>query len=87
MYDKSNVIEQIFVTETNKLISVYGSIRFFNKKSVNEKVQIVPFNNPLKLTVLKGTIKNILDFQVTKIDGNLPKLNDKKHRFSLTEVR
>ena len=33
LYDKSNVIEQTFVTEINKLISVYGSIRFFNKKA------------------------------------------------------
>ena len=32
LYNKSNVIEQTFVTEINKLISVYGSIRFFNKK-------------------------------------------------------
>ena len=87
LYDKSNVIEQTFVTEINKLISVYGFISFFNTKSVNEKVQIVSFNNPLKFTVLKDTIKNTLDFQLTKIDGNLPKLNDKKiHHFSLTEV-
>ena len=87
MYDKSNVIEQTFVTKTNKLISVYDSISFFNKKSVNEKVQIVSFNNPLKFSVLKDTIKNTLDFQLTKSYGNLPKLNDKKrHHFSLTEV-
>ena len=26
LYDKSNVIEQTFVTEINKLISIYGSI-------------------------------------------------------------
>ena len=57
-YDKSNVIEQTFVTEINKLISVYGSISFFNTKSVNEKVQIVSFNNPFKFTVLKDMIKN-----------------------------
>ena len=57
-YDKSNVIEQTFVTEINKLISVYGFISFFNTKSVNEKVQIVSFNNPLKFSVLKDMIKN-----------------------------
>ena len=45
------------------------------------------FNNLLKVTLLKDTIKNTLDFQLTKIDGKLPKLNDKKTRhFSLTEV-
>ena len=68
LYDKSNVIEQTFVTEINKLISVYGYISFFNKKSVNEKVQIVSFNNPLKFTVLKDTIKNTLDdFQTAMV--------------------
>ena len=79
MYEKSDVIEQTFVTEVNKLMSVYGSISFFNKKSVNENVQLVSLNNRLKFTVLKDTIKNTLDFQLTKIDGNLPKLNDKKN--------
>ena len=65
-------------------MSVYDSISFLNKKSINEKVW---FNSPLKFTVLKDTIKNTLNFQLTKIDGNLPKLNDKKlHHFSLTEV-
>ena len=87
MHNKINVIEQTFVTEISKLISVYGSISFFNKKSVNEKVHIVLFNNSLKFTVLKDTIKNTLDFQLTKIDGTLPKLNDKQiHHSSLTEV-
>ena len=62
LYDKSNVIEQTFATEIKKLISVPGSISFFNKKSVNENVQIVSFNNSLKFTVLKDTIKNTLDF-------------------------
>ena len=62
LYDKSNVIEQTFVTEINKLISVYGFLSFFNTKSVNKKVQIVSFKNPLKFTVLKDTIKNALDF-------------------------
>ena len=87
MYDESNVIEQTFATEINKSISVYGSISFFNKKCVNEKVQIVSFNSLLKFTLSKDTIKNTLDFQLTKIDGKLPKLYDKKiHHFSLTEV-
>ena len=87
LYDKSNVIQHTFVTEISKLISVYGSISFFNKKTVNGKVQVVFFQNPSKFTVLKDMIKNTLDFQLTKIDGNLPKLNDRKvHHFSLTEV-
>ena len=64
---------------------VYGSVSFFIKNTVNENVQIVSFNNLLKFTVLKGTMKNTSDFQLTKIDGNLPILNDKKiNNFSFT---
>ena len=82
------IIEQTFITEINKLRSIYGSISYFNKKGVNEIVQIISFNNPLKFLVSRGTIKKPLDFQLTKIDENLPTLSDKKvYNFSLTEIR
>ena len=82
------IIEQTFITEINKLRSIYGSISYFNKKGVNEIVQITLFNNPLKFLVSRGTIKTPLDFQLTKIDENLPTLSDKKvYNFSLTEIR
>ena len=41
--DKSNDIEQTFITELNKLISVYSSIIYFDKKSMNEAVEISLF--------------------------------------------
>ena len=86
LYDKSKIIEQTFMTKINMLISVYGSTTYFNKKAANKIIQTISFNNPLKFLVSKDTIKNTLDFQLTKIDGNLPKLNDKKiSNFSLTE--
>ena len=82
------IIEQTFITEINKLRSIYGSISYFNKKGINEIVQIILFNNPLKFLVSRGTIKTPLDFQLTKIDENLPTLSDKKvYNFSLTEIR
>ena len=50
--------------------------------------QIISFNNPLKFLVSRGTLKKPLDFQLTKIDENLPTLSDKKvYNFSLTEIR
>ena len=57
LYDKSNVIEQTFITEIDKLITVYGSISYFNEKGVNEVAQIILFNNPLKSFVSNDTIK------------------------------
>ena len=52
------MIEQTFVTEINELIPVYGSISYFGKKSRKEAVEIVSFDNPLKFSVVKDTIKN-----------------------------
>ena len=69
-------MEQSFSTEINKLTSVSVPIECFNEKRRNEKIQTVSFINPLKFTVLKGTIKNVLDFQILKNDENLPKINN-----------
>ena len=35
LYNKNNMTEQTFKTEINTLISVYGSISYFDKKSIN----------------------------------------------------
>ena len=71
----------------NKLLSIYGSISYFDKKGVNEIAQIISFNDPLKLFVSNDTVKNSLDFKLTKINGSLPQIRDKKiHSFSFTEI-
>ena len=57
LYDKSNLIKQTFVTEINKLLSVYGSVSYFDKKGTNEAAQIISFNNSLKFFVSKNTVK------------------------------
>ena len=81
------MIEQTFITEINKLISVYGSISYFDKKSLIEIVQIVSFNNPLRLSMVEDIVKNTLNFQLTKIDVTLQLLNNKKiHNFSFIKV-
>ena len=59
LYDKSNMIEQTFITEIN------GSISHFDKKSFNEIVKIVSFNNPLSFSVVKGS-KNHLKLSAHK---------------------
>ena len=64
LYNKSNIIQQTFITEINKPILVHGSIGFLVKKTENEKVQIVLFSNPLDFKVQQGTDKNALDFEL-----------------------
>ena len=81
------MIEQTFITEINKLISVYGSVSYFDKKSLIEIVQIVSFNNPLRFSMVEDIVKNTLNFQLTKIDVTLQLLNNKKiHNFSFIKV-
>ena len=81
------MIEQTFITEINKLISVYNSISYFCKKSANESVNIVSFNNPLTFSAVKDTVKNMLSIELTIIDATLPALTNKKiHGLSLTEI-
>ena len=87
LYDKSNLIKQTFVTEINKLLSIYGSISYFDKKGTNEAAQIISFNNHLKCFISNDTVKNSLDFKLTKINGSLPAIRDKKvHNFLFTEI-
>ena len=72
LYDKSNLIKQTFLTEINKLLSIYGSISYFDKTGTNETPQIISFNDSLKFSVSNDTVKNSLDFKLTKFNGDLP---------------
>ena len=52
LYNKSNLIEESFITEIDKLISIYGSISYFGKKR-DEIAEIVSSSNPLEFNVKK----------------------------------
>ena len=57
------------------------------KKGTNKTAQIISFNNPLKFFVSNDTVKNNLNFKLTKINGSLPAIRDKKvQNFSFTEI-
>ena len=71
-------MKQTFTTEINKLLSLYGSISYFDKKDTNETAQIISFKDPLKFFLSNDTVKKSLDFKLTKINGSLPKTRDKK---------
>ena len=59
LYDRSNLIEPTFITEINKLISIYGSISFFRKRSLGKIVKVVSINKPLRFSVIKDRVKDI----------------------------
>ena len=86
MYNKSNVIEESFKTEINKLVSVYGSISYFGKK-LNEIAEISSSRNPLEFDVKKNAVKNSLNLQLTKVIGtNITLIGKEIHRFSITKT-
>ena len=87
LYDRSNLIEPTFITVINKFISIYGCISYFDKKSIVEIVELVSCNKSLTFSVIEDVARNPLEFKLTKIDGTIPRLNDRKiHNFSFTKV-
>ena len=58
LFDKRNLIKELFIIEITKLISVYGSISYFGEK-VNKINEIISSNEPLKLHVQENTIKSL----------------------------
>ena len=88
MYDKSNLIKETFITELNKTVLIYGSISYITeKKQEGEIFQIISPRSYLEFFVTKDTTKKKLDFQLTNINGTLPKIRGSKIcNFSLTEV-
>ena len=74
------------MNEINKLISIYGSISYFGKK-LDEIAEIVSSSNPLEPNVKKNSVKNSLNFQLTKVnDTNVTSKDKKIHRFSITKT-
>ena len=66
LYDEKNIIEQTFITEINKLISVYGSISYFNKKNFKRNSPNNFVQKPLKISCLKGHHKKHPRFSADK---------------------
>ena len=87
LYDKSDLIEETFITAIQKKSLIYGSISYFGTKTESEIFKIVSPEEYLKFFVDKDKNKNSLSFQLTDISGKITKLKNKKvHNFSLTRI-
>ena len=53
LYNKSNLIKESFITEVNKLISIYGSISNFGNKKSMKLPKLYLAISPLKFDVKK----------------------------------
>ena len=65
LYNKSNLIKESFITDINKLISIYGSISYFGKK-INKIAKVTSSNKPLEFNVKKGYDKKLSSLSVDK---------------------
>ena len=86
-YNKSDLIKETFITALNKKILIYGSISYFNKKTESEIFKIVSPEEHLKFFVNRKTTKSSLRFQLTNINGNIPKLKyEQIYNLSLIKI-
>ena len=88
MYDKSDLINETYITALNKKRSIYGCISYSNKKKTeNEIFKTISPENILKFFVNRETNKDSLSFQFKGISGNLPTHKDKSiQNLSLTRI-
>ena len=80
LYDKSKLIKQTFIAELDEYVGINNANSYFGKKPINEDTNVV--NPTLRLPFLIDNEKNKekLGFQLTKVGGIAPQLNDKKKK-------
>ena len=73
------------MTTINKTLSVYGSFSYFSGKVAEKEIKLLDVSNILKFYMERRALKKGLKFQLAHINGDNPKIKDKKiHNFSIT---
>ena len=67
IYDHSNFVKVSFITESNKFVSIKGSITYFDEKHL---LEIVPPHKTLKFEIEKDSYSNEVNLQITKVGKN-----------------
>ena len=87
LYHKSNLIKKIFVRAINKILSIYGSFSYFSGKLAEKEIKLLDVSNILKFYMERRALKKGLKFQLAHINGDNPKIKDRKiHNFSITRL-
>ena len=87
MYDKSDLIKETIITASNEKFQFMVQSAISTKKTENDVFEIVNLEEFLKFYIDNDATKNSLSFQLTSINGKLPKLKDKNiYHFSLTKI-
>ena len=87
LYDKSDLIKETIITASNEKFQFMVQSAISTKKTENDVFEIVNLEEFLKFYIDNDATKNSLSFQLTSINGKLPKLKDKNIcHFSLTKI-
>ena len=60
LYDVENMIKEIYVTQLNKIFSIYGLITFSSENKNNKKLDLVRPDYNIKFQLKKTYIKTVL---------------------------
>ena len=86
LYDKSNIVKKSFLTEINKFLSIFGSITFSGHVK-NNLLPISSSEKPIEFFLEANNLKDLLELQLTKIDGTFLQTKDKKlHEFFIVQI-
>ena len=70
------------MTTINKTLSIYGSFSYFSDKVAEKEIRLLDVSNILKFYIERRAPKKGLKFQLAHINGDNPKIKDKKiHNF------
>ena len=85
LYNQINFVEKSYITELNIFLSIYGSLTCFDKK--NDHISIISPTNTVKFELNKDTFKDVLNRQITKINGQKAEIIDKKiHQMLISNI-
>ena len=75
------------MTAINKTLSIYASFSYFSGKVAEKEIKLLDVSNILKFCIERRALKKGLKFQLAHINGENPKIKDKKiHNFSITRL-
>ena len=67
LYDLENTINETYVTQLNKELSIYGLITFSSENKHNKELDLVTPDNNIKFQLKRDIYKNSIGFELAKV--------------------
>ena len=87
IYDHRTLVKPSFISELNKFLPIYCSVRNFSEKKKEKKSKIISATNQKIFFIKKSTEKSELSVQIAKVSGQKIETTDQKiHNFRLAKI-